>query len=98
MRDHRYADGSAIEIREVLDSEVVEDGFGIGLTDATIDPFDCPGMNPEIRILSGRIEEKPDGWTNKDFGNPNNHSIVTRVDFGQSSFLFTGDMETEAID
>ena len=98
VRDHRYADGSAIEIREVPDSEVVEDGFGIGLTDETIDPFNCSGMNPEIRILSGRIEQRPDGWTMKDFGNPNNHSLVTRVDFGQSSFLFTGDMETEAID
>ena len=98
VRDHRYPDGSAIEIREIPDSEVVEDGFGIGLTDEIIDPFGCTNMNPEIRILSGRIEERPEGWTNKDFGNPNNHSLVTRIDFGQSSFLFTGDMETEAID
>ena len=32
----------------------------------------------------------------KDYPDTNNTSIVTRVDFGETSFLFTGDMEQEA--
>ncbi len=32
----------------------------------------------------------------KDYSDANNTSIVVRVDFGETSFLFTGDMEAEA--
>ena len=32
----------------------------------------------------------------KDYPDTNNTSIVTRVDYGETSFLFTGDMEQEA--
>ena len=32
----------------------------------------------------------------KEYDDPNNTSIVTKVTYGQSDFLFTGDMETEA--
>ena len=32
----------------------------------------------------------------KDYPDTNNTSIVTRVDYGQTSFLFTGDMEQDA--
>ena len=32
----------------------------------------------------------------KSYADPNNTSIVCRIDFGDASFLFTGDMETEA--
>ena len=34
----------------------------------------------------------------KSYADPNNTSIVLRVDFGATSFLFTGDMETQAED
>ena len=32
----------------------------------------------------------------EDYGETNNMSIVLRIDFGQTSFLFTGDMESDA--
>jgi hypothetical protein len=38
------------------------------------------------------------GWADRDFDNLNNHSVVVRVDFGESSFLFTGDLEEPAIE
>jgi hypothetical protein len=38
--------------------------------------------------------QMPDG----SFENQNNRSLVTRVDFGQSAFLFMGDLETDGIE
>ncbi len=72
-----------------------------GLTDATIDPVRCPTVDPELRVLWGQVDQDP-GWADDYFGkkpfeNENNHSIVLRVDFGRSSFLFTGDLEEVAI-
>jgi competence protein ComEC len=98
VREHQNADGSSVAIVEVSDLDVIAEGY-IGLTSVDIDPFNCPGMDPRIRILSGRLEEpKPDDWNLRDFQNLNNNSLVTRVDFGSASFLFTGDLETVAID
>lgn len=47
--------------------------------------------------LHGRVVEQPEDWSDGEFEQKNNHSIVTRVDFGQSSFLFTGDLEEPGI-
>lgn len=68
-----------------------------GLSDEHIDPIACPDCDPVIRVLSGGLTENP-GWTDGEFENQNNHSVVVRVDFGESSFLFTGDLETPAIE
>ena len=70
-----------------------------GLTSADIDPVNCSGTNPVIRILSADLATDP-GWdaTGHEFRNKNNHSIVVRVDFGRASFLFTGDLEEPAIE
>lgn len=68
-----------------------------GLTSADIDPIQCDDCDPEIHILASRLLEDP-GWAPGAFGNPNNHSIVVRVVFGESSFLFTGDMQKPAIE
>ncbi len=67
-----------------------------GLTGPEVDPVDCPGTDPDIRILSADYADNP-GWSNGDFTDKNNHSLVIRVDFGGASFLFTGDLETKAI-
>jgi competence protein ComEC len=81
-------------ILAVADSDVTS---GAGLTTPEIDPVDCSGTDPEISILSARLAQNP-GWSASAFRNKNNHSLVIRVDFGRSSFLFTGDLEEPAIE
>ncbi len=66
-----------------------------GQTGPVIDPIRCAGTDPVIRVLWGRVEENP-GWD--EFEDANNHSLVLRIDYGKASFLFTGDLETEAIE
>lgn len=73
-----------------------------GLTDDIIDPIRCSDVDPTFRVLWGQVDGDP-GWPSDRFGkrpfdNENNHSIVLRVDFGRSSFLFPGDLEDVAID
>jgi competence protein ComEC len=87
----------AAELLVVKDSDITSLPDKSGLTSAIIDPFDCGSVNPKIRILSGRLTKNP-GFEPEVFGNPNNHSLIVRIDFGQSSFLFLGDLEAEAID
>jgi len=83
-------------IREIADDEITSLPHKQGLSDDAIDPFRCEDCDPQVRILSGRLDESP-GWSKKEFENLNNHSVVVRVDFGESSFLFTGDLEEPAI-
>ena len=84
-------------VREIGQGAVASVSGRTGLTDLDIDPFDCGEVDPRVRILAGRQENNP-GWTEEEFGNPNNHSLVTRVDFRQASFLFTGDLQEEGIE
>jgi len=63
-----------------------------GLTNVVVDPVAgcaASAIDPKFTLLWGTVTE--DLRTYGD--NPNNHSIVTRVDFGKSSALFTGDLE-----
>lgn len=62
-----------------------------GGTSSVIDPIGaCPQetTDPLIRVLWGGWEEQGDADPN-----PNHHSVVVRIDFGQASFLFTGDLQ-----
>ena len=62
-----------------------------GATSPIVDPVgDCgDGIDPILRVLWGGMAEFP-----KSLENPNHHSVVMRVDFGEASFLFTGDIQT----
>ncbi len=68
------------------------------ITNNVIDPLNCAGTDPLFRVLWGSLTTNP-GWSNKEFTeNQNNHSVAVRVDFGNSSFLFTGDMQAPALE
>lgn len=62
-----------------------------GFTDAKIDNLRCADGDPDIRVLWGS-DSGTHGWASE----ANNHSVVIRVDFGETSFLFTGDLEETA--
>lgn len=77
--------------------DITKGGNKEGLTDSIIDPIDCANGDPQIILYSGRFDQRPDNWTQSDFRNYNNHSLVIKVIFGKASFLFTGDLETKGI-
>lgn len=63
-----------------------------GRSDAIVDPVgSCAAAptDPKLSLLWGRVEDV-DGTYGQ---NPNDHSLVLRVDYGQSSVLFTGDLQ-----
>lgn len=67
-----------------------------GLVTRSIDPVDCPEIDPDIRVLWGELRDNP-GWTAEEFRDQNNHSVVLRVGFGDASILLPGDMEKVAL-
>ncbi|UVO53053.1 ComEC/Rec2 family competence protein [Sphingomonas sp. SUN039] len=62
-----------------------------GLTTTSIDPLACSPVDPDIRVLWG-TDNQGHTWAK----NQNDDSVVVRVDFGESSFVFTGDLEDDA--
>ena len=83
---------NGVNVIDVDQSEVVG-----GLSNAEIDPLDCAGTDPAVQILWADLEQNP-GWPADEFRDKNNHSLVIRLDFGESSFLFTGDLEQPGIE
>jgi competence protein ComEC len=83
-------------VREISEDDVNASGAQ-GLSDTVIDPVNCARVDPKIRVLSARYDNSP-GWSDGDFDNGNNQSLVIRVDYGAASFLFTGDLEEPAIE
>lgn len=70
-----------------------------GVTNAVIDPVgDCQGVDPIITGFWGSNYAKirPNATDSDPWTNPNNHSLVLRIDFGKASFLFVGDLEDTA--
>jgi competence protein ComEC len=68
-----------------------------GLTNGTIDPVNCVpkgGKDPKITALWGRVDPGAGSFAN----NENNNSVVIKVEFGSTSFLFMGDLEQPGID
>jgi len=65
-----------------------------GLVNRVIDPLDCSGQgtDPQIRVLWGQVRNR-EGWSYEALEDENNHSLVIRVDYGDASILFMGDLE-----
>lgn len=84
-------------VREITQPQATNAAGHEGLTDAGIDPFTCGTVDPKVHILWGKMTDNP-GWTEDDFTNQNNNSLVTRVDFDQASFLFLGDLQEAGIE
>ncbi len=85
IASHRYFAVSADEITTTA-----------GVTNSIIDPIDCRskgGLDPQIIALWGRVDPSAGSWTD----NPNNNSVVVKVQFGAASFLFMGDLQEQAI-
>lgn len=97
MDEHANDEGRSIAMRTVLQSEIAGADDRTGITDAVIDPVDCGSIDPRIRVLAGPYEENP-GWSDGDFDDGNNKSLVIRIDYGEASLLFTGDLEEAAIE
>jgi competence protein ComEC len=97
LRAEVAAGRRTITVRDIADTEVEAVPGKAGLTDADIDPLACADRNPAIRILEGRFDENP-GWPDGAFENQNNHSLVTRIEFGTASVLFMGDLEEAGIE
>jgi competence protein ComEC len=95
---HARAHERGVPHRDVRVEELGPEGGSDGI----IDPIRCDDVDPEIRVLWGQLAVDPGWketpWGTKPFDNENNHSVALRVDFGRASFLFTGDLEEEALD
>lgn len=85
--------GDDITYIEGVNSNIQSSGQTVPIFTAA----NCSGTVPTVKLLWGRMTTVPNGWTETKFKNNNNHSIVARIDYGQSSILFTGDLEEEAI-
>lgn len=83
-----YATSKGINATVVRNEQIIRSD---GLTSDKIDPLRCADVDPEIRVLWGS-DGRGHGWAKDE----NNNSVVIRVDFGESSFLFTGDLEEDA--
>lgn len=81
---------------EIITDTEIDAAAAEGVTSAKIDPLPCERVDPQIRVLSGAHPRNP-AWSASENKNENNHSLVIRVDYGNSSFLFTGDLEEHAI-
>ena len=81
-----------IGFEAVTTSEIGSTGF----TNPVIDPVNCSGTNPVIKILWGTSAAQPSGWSDGDFDEENNHSLVIKIEYGTSSLLITGDLEDKA--
>jgi competence protein ComEC len=85
----RYAKEAGVARWYVLEHTIDKKS---GLTNSAIDPVACHSVNPRIVALWGQAR-RDNSWDSDDFDDENNHSVVLRIDYGEASILFTGDLE-----
>jgi competence protein ComEC len=82
-------EASDVGHHDVMAAEIPVPG---GWNDAVIDPFvacERAATDPRITALWGQVDDHDQTYGQ----NPNDHSVVLRVDYGKSSALFTGDLQ-----
>jgi competence protein ComEC len=67
-----------------------------GLTSKVISPISCD-KNVQFHAMWGGLQSSG-GWTNTVLTDQNDSSVVTRLDFGKTVFLFMGDLEEDVHD
>lgn len=91
-RFKQAAANEQIAVRKIVDDDIAALPHRRGLTDDFIDPLRCDACDPRLTILAAS-HENGSGL----FSNENYHSLVVRIDLGESSLLITGDLETQGI-
>ncbi len=89
-RIHLWAAAEQIPLARITKNDVLPLR---GLSDQVVDPIQCPGFDPDIRVLYSGPELQPTDWERRDFENLDNRSMVLRVDFGETSVLLLSDLE-----
>jgi competence protein ComEC len=90
----QYKGELGIKYEAITFNKVTKGNNKKGYTDEFIDAVDADGggTDPEILVYSGAFAEGQVSDPKE-----NNHSLIIKVIFGKSSFLFTGDLETAGI-
>jgi beta-lactamase superfamily II metal-dependent hydrolase len=89
---HAKAKGnSAMSWQAITQPEVNEKG-GLGIMEAI--PSSCEGGKIQFHAMWGGLQSNG-GWTSTVFNDQNNSSVVTQLKFGETSFLFMGDLEQD---
>ncbi|NMH26914.1 helix-hairpin-helix domain-containing protein [Flavobacterium silvaticum] len=79
-----------------LEAVVTDEIGNTGFTNEKIDAVNCSRINPEITVLWGTSVTNT-GWAAEEFKDANNHSLVIKIKYGESTFLVTGDLEEAAL-
>jgi competence protein ComEC len=92
---HAKAKGnSGMTWQAVTEPEVDEKG---GLAIKTATPSGCESGNIQFHAMWGDLQSSG-GWTSTVLNDQNNSSVVTQLKFGDTSFLFMGDLEEDVHD
>ncbi len=89
---HRWLEDPAREDVGYLHVKASEVDPALGMTSEIIDPVGaCAAsqIDPKLTVLWGQVNEDLETYGD----DPNDHSVAMRVDFGEASALFTGDLE-----
>lgn len=97
--EQREAERLAVASARTRVVHVANPAQPLGQTDEWIDPVACDDLDPDLRVLFGRVDasDAHPGWSATDLRNENEHSVVLRLQFGRFRALFTGDLEVQGI-
>ena len=92
-----YTGNRVRHVNEVTFARLTPEQRKKGYTDKGIDPLVCQGLKPKVTALSGG-RDRQRAWSANANDNENNHSLVLRIEYGATAFLFMGDLEDDGQD